>query len=76
MTRKLFLLVAALLGVVPASTPAQTAPALGLVLYQEDLPHAMQACGGPVTVRLGMLSGFGTNPRLINAITAATRAAP
>jgi len=52
------------------------AKAAGLVLYQEDLAHAFQACGGPVTVPLDMLHGFGTSPRLIEAIAAAHRGAP
>jgi hypothetical protein len=51
------------------------AKAGGLVLYQEDLPHAAQACGGPVTIPADKLSGFGTSPRLIDAIAAAHRAA-
>lgn len=52
------------------------AKAGGLVLHQEDLPHAVQACGGPVTIPADKLNGFGASPRLIDAIAAAHRAGP
>jgi hypothetical protein len=47
------------------------ATANGLAMDQDDLPHADQACSGPVTLSTTMLRSMGADPRLTDAIEAA-----